>query len=473
VSLRLRVAAVTTLVTFVVVGLAGAVLIALVAREERQQVDEDLEQFARLAASRGIAELRTGDDQSVRAPLGLVGRVRVDGQVEVEFGDYPLDPTEVIERGYSTRRIDGERWRFASVPAAEALPDFPPVLRGGLRLSDVTVEVAQPLATLTNTVESVTRQVVRLGALALVVAGVLGWLLGGAALRPLARLRSDAERVSGTRDPGERVADQQGLREVDELGRSLNVMLERLQAASQETAVALEASRSFAANAAHELRTPLTSIQANIDVLARNPTLEPAERAVIIDDIQVQQQRLVRLLSALRLLARGDLEQVPLEAEIDLADVVEASIERARRHHPDASFELAQERGACTVPGWEEGLQVLVDNLLDNAAIHGRRPDAPARVSVALWDDGHHVEVVVDDNGPGIPAEERSAVMERFTRATGTTAPGSGLGLALVRQQAMLHGGDVTVSDSPSGGARLAVRLPRSVPRVDAGQEPG
>jgi signal transduction histidine kinase len=465
-SLRLRVAAATTLVTFVVVAVAGVALIALVAREERAQVDEDLEQSARVAASRGVAQLRVGEDQSARAPLGVVGRVLLDGEVEVEFGDFPLDDTHDVEPGYSTRRIDGERWRFASLPATEILTEFPPVLRGGLRLSEVTVEVAQPLDALTETVGAVTRQVVRLGALALLVAAGLGWLAGGAALRPLARLRADAERVSGTRDPDDRVADRQGLREVDELGRSLNVMLERLRDASHETAVALEASRSFAANAAHELRTPLTSIQANIDVLARNPTLDPAERAAILDDIQEQQQRLVRLLSALRLLARGDLEQVPLEAEIDLADIVEAAVARARRHHPGTRFDLEPETGECTVPGWEEGLQVLVDNLLDNAALHGRRNDVPAHVSVALWDDGHHVELIVDDTGPGIPPDERSVVLERFARARGTTTPGSGLGLALVRQQAMLHGGDVTVSDSPSGGARLVVRLPRSVPRL-------
>lgn len=475
-SLRLRVAATTTLVTLIVVALAGLALVALVAREERDQLDDDLRAGARLAATRAVSDIRAGrldtegPPEERRAPVGIVGRVIVDGRVAIVYGDYPLATEEAateegLPDGLSTRRVDDERWRFVSEPASVALPNLPSVLRGRVRTADIRVEVAEPMAPVNATVGSVARQVLRLGVLAVVVAGVLGWLLGGAALRPLARLRRDAERVSGTHDLEVRVADQQGLREVDELGRSLNLMLDRIRQATDETAVALEASRSFAANAAHELRTPLTSIQANIDVLERNPELSATDRATILGDIQSQQQRLVRLLSALRLLARGDLERIPLEGPVDLADLVEGSVERARRHHTDARFGLSVERGPWTVPGWEEGLQVLVDNLLDNAALHGHRDEAGADVTVIVRGTPTSVELIVEDRGPGIAPSERRLVLERFARAAGTTGPGSGLGLALVHQQVLLHGGTLEVGENPVGGARLVVGLPATDPQ--------
>ncbi len=119
--------------------------------------------------------------------------------------------------------------------------------------------------------------------------------------------------------------------------------------------------------------------------------------------------------------------------------------------------------GDAVVQGWSEGLRVMLDNLLRNAATHGRPPaDAGRPPAVALTVEATPAAVTlhVDDNGPGIPREERERVFERFTRGA-TAAPGSGLGLALVAQQAALHGGTVAVSESPDGGARVTVMLPR------------
>jgi signal transduction histidine kinase len=107
------------------------------------------------------------------------------------------------------------------------------------------------------------------------------------------------------------------------------------------------------------------------------------------------------------------------------------------------------------VRGWEPGLRLLVDNLLENAARHGR-PDGRVRVAV---DPEPVVVLAVEDDGPGIAPEDRERIFEPFTRIEATEAPGSGLGLALVRQQVRAHHARIEVGDSPAGGARFEVRF--------------
>ncbi len=465
-SLRARVALVTALTTLAVVALAGGALVALVARDQRDQLDENLVEQAEAAGQQAVREslgagIGTPRQGRVVPDLNLVARIVTDGEVTRSFGDFPLDDDDHPPPGYSNRSIDGERWRILSISAPEVFPqlreDAPRLDRA---VESTVIEVAIPTAEMNARVVGIGSQVLRVGVVAVALAGLLGWFLGGAALRPLARLRRDAEKVSGTEDQELRVADQQGLREVDDLGRSLNMMLDRIRRATAETEAALEASRTFAGNAAHELRTPLTSMQANLDVLERNPSLDPSQRAEIIRDIQEQQRRLLRLLATLRLLARGDLHTAPPTGAVDLAELVDVSVSRARVRHPEASFALRVEGGPFAMGGWEEGLQVMVDNLLDNAALHGSTGTEPAAVSVLLRRDDDGIELAVEDHGPGIPPDEREHVLERFGRGRGATATGSGLGLALVVQQATLHGGGVEIRDSPLGGARLLVHLP-------------
>ena len=102
---------------------------------------------------------------------------------------------------------------------------------------------------------------------------------------------------------------------------------------------------------------------------------------------------------------------------------------------------------------------MLVENLIENAARHGR-PDGRVRVSLAAGDDGAGPRLVVDDDGPGIPEPDRDRIFEPFARLDGADRPGSGLGLALVAQQARHHGAGVEVGDSPLGGTRFAVAFP-------------
>lgn len=293
---------------------------------------------------------------------------------------------------------------------------------------------------------------VNLGVLGLV--GATGLLLGGVALRPLATLQAAAERVASTRDLATRLPQGDGPEEVDALAGSLNAMLERLQRSTARTEAALEASRRFAADAGHELRTPLTSMRANLEVLARSVHLS-AEEQRIMADVAREQHRLLALLDGLQHLARGDAADAVPRERLDLAEIVDAAVTNAAARHPSATitFEGPQE---APIDGWSDGLRLLVDNLLDNAVRHAR---PQVRVDVTLVLDDGTARLVVDDDGPGIPAEERERAFQRFTRGRTARGQGSGLGLALVAQQASVHGGHAVIDRSSLGGTRVVVTL--------------
>lgn len=288
----------------------------------------------------------------------------------------------------------------------------------------------------------------------LVLVGTAGLALGGAALRPLDRLRAAAERVVSTQDLATRLPQDGGPEEVDALSSSLNAMLERLQQSVSQTEVTLEASRRFAADAGHELRTPLTSMQANLEVLARSANLSPEERRIMAD-VTREQARLVALLDGLQRLARGDAAQAMPRERVDLADLVDAAVAHAAARDRQATITFTGPHEAL-VDGWPDGLRLLVDNLLDNALRHGR-PHGHIEVTLAV--DNGKARLTVDDDGPGIPPAERDRVFERFARGGGARAPGSGLGLALVAQQAAAHHGRAVIDDAPGGGVRVTVEL--------------
>lgn len=301
------------------------------------------------------------------------------------------------------------------------------------------------------------RRLALVGLGVLVLVGAAGLALGGMALRPLARLRAAAERVVSTRDLASRLPQGEGPEEVDALAASLNAMLERLGQSSARTESTLEASRRFAADAGHELRTPLTSMQANLEVLARSPGLSADERRIVADVVR-EQARLVALLDGLQRLARGDAAGAVPRERFDLADVVDAAVAHATARHPQATITFAGPDHVL-VDGWQDGVRLLVDNLLDNAVRHGR---SPGRIHVSLATDSRTARLTVDDDGPGIPPGERQRVFERFARGDGARAPGTGLGLALVAQQAAVHGGSATIGDAPGGGTRVTVDLPHA-----------
>ncbi len=324
----------------------------------------------------------------------------------------------------------------------------------GLRIRGHVV-VAADTAAMEERISDLRTRVIVAGVIGLLVAGLAALLLARLALRSLERLRDRAADLNEPGADGEHLP-RGGPTEVDDLAGTLNAMLDRLAATGREREQALDASRRFAADVGHELRTPLAALGANVDTLRAHPDIP--ERDAMLAELQGEQRRMAALLGALQALARADAAEAIPREPVDLAELADIAVQAVGRRHPGVTFTLAAPEGATLVSGWPDGLRLALDNLLENAARHGR---AGGTVQVTVGAAGDTVSLTVDDDGPGIPPGERERVRERFVRGRGATGTGSGLGLALVAQQAELHGGALDIEDAPQGGARLRLTLHR------------
>jgi two-component system sensor histidine kinase MprB len=306
------------------------------------------------------------------------------------------------------------------------------------------LQAAQSLADVNATMRRVTLVLVLVSLGGVVLAAMLGGLVGGSAMQPVRRLMRGTRYVAATQDLSRRV-EAVGDDELAGLARSFNAMLEAL-------AESRRAQRQLVADASHELRTPLTTVQANVELLSRAHELAPEEREQLREDLLSQLRELTGLVGDLVELARERPPESDLE-ELDLAALVESCVERMRGHGPSLRFVAGLE--PCLVRADRVRLERAVINLLDNA-----RKWSPDGGTVEVEVSGG--ELVVRDEGPGLEAADRPHVFDRFYRsAESRRLPGSGLGLAIVRQVAEMHGGAAWASAPPSGrGAELHLRLP-------------
>jgi two-component system, OmpR family, sensor histidine kinase PrrB len=439
-SLRARLTLAALLAVALGGAIAGALLLAAVERDGRRAVDKELRdqaaQVLRAAPDEGrFGHGPRGGEPPLLRGSGTFVQVAYGDEVVARQGDVPdAAPVPPRTEGFSTVDIDGRAWRSLTIGL-----DGP---------SEARFQALSTLAPVEERVASIRGLIIGIGLLALALTGLAAWLFTTLAVRPLARLQAGAARVTSAEDLSTPLPDE-GPDEVRSLSGALNGMLARLQASTAAT-------RRFAADAGHELRTPLTSLRANLDTLARNPDLPEPERAALLRESSAEQDRIVHLLEGLQALARGEAADALLREDVELGDLVDAAIYGARRRHPGVSYELREHGGeGGTVHGWANGLRLVVDNLLENAALHGG-----GRVDVDLArDDGRWLLRVADD-GPGIPDAERERLMEPFARGRDTTVQGTGLGLAIVAQQVGLHGGELRLLESELGGLAAEVRLP-------------
>jgi two-component system, OmpR family, sensor histidine kinase MprB len=307
----------------------------------------------------------------------------------------------------------------------------------------LAIQVAEATTSTDQEVSSIGTMLAVLSVVGVLSATLLGWAVARAGLAPVARLAGVAEEVTLTGDPGRRVE----VRRRDELGRlamSFNAMLGALQRS-------LDAQRRLVSDASHELRTPLASLRINADLLLEHPEMPAAERTEILTRVADQVQELSRLVVSVTDLARGE----PLQkerAQIRFDAAASDALDAARRDWPKTEFDA--DLAPCTVDGSADRLRVAIKNLLDNAAKFGP-PEGPIEVRLA---DG---ELTVRDHGPGIDPDDLPFIFDRFYRATSSrAAPGAGLGLAVVREIALGHGGAVTADPASGGGTVMRFRLP-------------
>ncbi len=319
------------------------------------------------------------------------------------------------------------------------------------------LQYAQPLSEVSSEVDNL-RLILLIGVLAATaLAFGAGSLVARRAITPIAELTAAASEIERTGDLSRSLPEPTADDEVAVLSRTLASMLTSLAGARTETESMLERQRAFVADASHELRTPLTSVLANLELLVES--LDGADREAAQSALR-STQRMRRLVGDLLLLARADAGRVATREPLDLADtVLEAASELEPASH-DHVLEL-DVRPTPTV-GSRDDLQRVVTNLVENALRHtppGTRVTASARSL-----PGGGAELVVADDGPGIPPDTREKIFERFVRGAGDRGGSFGLGLAIVAAVVAAHDGTVTVDESPHGGARFTVRLPPPEP---------
>ncbi len=442
-SLRGRLTLGITIVLAVVLAGAGIVVSRYVDRSERAALDDRLRRTAELSRETALAAVQRelpGNDRRLDNVLSATGttlRLLLDRRELLASGRTPPAGRPPARDGLHTFEVGGRRYRTYAI-SLDAL--------GGL----ARLEVSTRLDPIDRKLSELNRRLLAFGAAALLAAGLGVWFAADLLLRPLRRLRAATAQIAGTEHLDRRVPGDDGPAELRSLAASFNEMLARLGRSAADRERALAATRRFTADAGHELRTPLTSVQATLSALSRHPEMSDGQRAEMVSDALAENRRLVDLLEGLQALARGD--AAPLEhVDVELADLVAASYEAAVARHPRVAWSLTLPDEPVVLLGWEPGLRILVDNLVENAACHG----GGGAVAVTLDADGP--VLVVDDDGDGVAAAERERIFEPFVRADGTTAPGSGLGLALVGQQVRAHAARVDVARSPLGGARFTV----------------
>ena len=330
------------------------------------------------------------------------------------------------------------------------------------------VQYARPKGSLNATTARV-RLFLALGVIGgTVLAFLAGLAVARRAMLPIAGLTRAAREVARTRDPGMKLPKPEANDEVADLADTLEDMLGELDAARSETEASLDRQRKFVADASHELRTPLTSILANLELLeaelARPGGPRDADAAAEIADSALRSSRRMRhLVSDLLLLARADAGRQSPRRPVDLAtvarDAVTEATPLASGHH--LSLDLPQDGEPLIVDGVADDLHRLVLNLIENALIH-TPAGTPVVASLRALDG--KVRLQVADRGPGVPAELRGRILERFARTgesdDGRPARRSGLGLPIVRAVTEAHGGGVEVGDADGGGAVFTVTLP-------------
>jgi signal transduction histidine kinase len=442
-SVRARTTVAATIALGVTTVAGALVMMALLGRAQQAGVQGPLEQRAGQVAAQArggtlpdrlsfpeqpgaLVQVVNAKDRVIAASAALQGRAPI-GHVDDNRLGVLSAWTERLTSDDETYRVVGLTERTASGPvrvfaaaSLEAVSD---------RMTGLQIELAVGLP------------------MVLALVALISWQVVGRALRPVESIRAQVAEIGGSGRIDRRVPEPAGQDEVWRLARTMNEMLQRLQAAA-------ERQRRFVADASHELRSPLASLRTQLEV-SRD---YPARRVGAVDDQLAEVERMERLVGDLLLLAKADERQLvvrsrPLDLREVVLDEVERAGSRARVRLDTAGV------AAATVHGDREELARVVRNLLDNAVRFAR-----ARVELSLAERDGHVELTVADDGPGVPAAVRERVFERFARldeGRARDAGGTGLGLAIVREVIVAHRGSVTVDGGP--GARFLISLPRSV----------
>jgi len=461
-SLRLRLALLFAATTAVVIAAAAVVFLWQLRAAQVGALDAGL----RARADALAVQVRAGGLPGLPAQGGQQGQnqgvfpaAEAESQVltrqgavrysSAGSGQAPLVTGEWLRRAAAGTvsfiiSTEGERVRVLAFPARNG--SQPVIITAGA--STGVADAAQSRA------QAV---VVAAGPAAVAGAGLGAWVLAGATLRPVTRMRRRLADIT-ERNPAARLAVPAGRDEIASLAVTMNALLDRLQ-------LALDRQRDFVADASHELLTPLTALRAELE-LAGRPGRSRAALEAAVTAAAGDTERLIHLAGELLLLARAQEGASFLHpAEVDVPGLLAAAA-RAFAGQARARGVTLQVRAGPVpaVTADPERLRQAVDNLLSNAIRHSPAGSAVELAAARIRRPGQDLVIIeVRDQGPGFPPGFLPHAFERFSRADvgrSRAEGGTGLGLAIVDLIARAHGGRAVAVNRPDGGAQVSVQLP-------------
>jgi two-component system sensor histidine kinase MprB len=441
-SIRTRLMITTSAIVLVVVGVLSIGIYSTFSRQLVRQVDKSLDDRVVMIADSLRRESLRPNIGRQRNPLNeallptrfdtVTQVIDTTGTVVLALGEVDLpvtdktfqianDPASRFFR--STVTINGDKYRMLTVP-----------LTGGGAL-----QLAKDINDLQRAQKGMSGWLFALGPIGIVFAGLAGWWVARRTARPIQQLANAAADIAQTQNLSTKL-DIHGDHEIEQLASSFNAMLAALQYSSEQQ-------KQLVQDASHELRTPLTSLRANAELLQRD-SLDDATKQAVLRDIAAEIDELTDLSSELTALA-SDQRLVEEPQEINLRDACDDIATRASRR--TGRTVSVTSTNPASVQVRPSQFDRAVGNLVDNALKFCPTPD-----NVEINIVGSRVEVI--DHGQGISDADKPMVFDRFYRATATRAlPGSGLGLAIVKQFADDHEAVVTITDTPGGGATVAL----------------
>lgn len=439
--------------------LSGVVLHILLQRYLNNQVDDNLKVYsARVHGTLKPLEILEPLDYRVihsKLPpinefaspgiyIQLLGRngkvvVKSDNLGEQEL---PVNPV-LIEKGFAGEVV------IQTVAAGDTARVR--IMVSPLYLKDQTLllEAAQSLKHIDATMSQVRWAVIASILVALILATALGSFMVRSALWPVSRITQTARSIETSSDLSQRVAHKGPMDEIGQLAATFDHLIERLDRIFQSQ-------KYFVADASHELRGPLTVIRGNLDLLKRN--LSEKDRQESLRAIEAETTRMVKIVSALLLLAEVELGRLELKETVALKNIISGELERVRSFTGNRQIVIGRQEDLL-VKGDAQRLSQLLGNLIDNAI---KYTPEKGTITISLFRDKEWVRLEVADTGIGIAPEHIPQIFDRFYRvdkARSKSGGGTGLGLAIVKGIAEQHGGKVTVTSEPGKGSVFTIWL--------------
>lgn len=455
-SLRTRLTLLTAILIVFSTSLLGAVVYAIAGRIQMDTIDRGL--YAEISEAR-VRSLAANprppqDGVYVDVALGMVNRDGTDVRPIRNAGtrDAPIPAPRLSPEQIAAATV-------APITITQGLTFRVAVRSHGPGLS--TVLAAAPLTAYEESMSLLARAIA-IGAAAVMLLGALiAWVAVRGAFRPMTAVVASARRISAG-DTSHRLPTSQPGTEIGDLSTAMNVMIDSLASALDRVQESEDRLRAFVSAASHEIRTPLTVIRGYAEILASNPEATSPQEARALERISAESKRLDELVTGLLILERSSARQTGSQDRACVASIARDAFEDLRALEPErlVRIESTAAADAALVEGDPEGLRQLFANIIQNIQRH---TPAASPVDVALTFADGSVRIVVDDAGPGIPADRRGTEGTPVSPARAARGSGGfGLGMNIMTAVVQAHSGTLSMGESPAGGLRLAITLPTS-----------